>query len=70
MDESELAPWETDGTHPWETDGDLPWETSDTEWAAEAEAEDAWRGEADLADWPEDGAGPEYWMWKHRDENP
>ncbi|HUL02263.1 MAG TPA: hypothetical protein VLV16_03405 [Gemmatimonadales bacterium] len=25
---------------------------------------DAWRGETHLPDWPEESAGPEYWMFK------
>jgi hypothetical protein len=26
--------------------------------------DDAWRGAEHVADWPEDAAGPEYWMYK------
>jgi hypothetical protein len=50
--------------HPWETGGDLPWETADDE-----EADNVWRGELHQDDWPENLAGPEYWLYKkQRDE--
>jgi hypothetical protein len=47
---------------PWEGDGDLPWDTPDGEWEP-AETE-AWRGELHLGEWPENLAGPEYWLYK------
>jgi hypothetical protein len=50
---------------PWETGGDLPWAMPDDE---EAETE-AWRGDLHFDDWPENLAGPEYWLYKkQRDE--
>jgi hypothetical protein len=49
---------------PWELGGDLPWENSDEE-----QAEGAWRGDLHFDDWPENLAGPEYWLYKkQRDE--
>jgi hypothetical protein len=49
---------------PWETGGDLPWATSD-----EDENDCAWRGDFHVDDWPENLAGPEYWLYKkQRDE--
>ena len=52
---------------PWEGDGDLPWDTPDADWEP-AEVE-AWRGDLHLDDWPENLAGPEYWLYKNeRDE--
>jgi hypothetical protein len=47
---------------PWESDGDLPWDTPDGDWEP-AESE-AWRGDIHLGDWPENLAGPEYWLYK------
>jgi hypothetical protein len=51
---------------PWETGGDLPWNTQDDD---EQGASEAWRGDLHLDDWPENLAGPEYWLYKkQRDE--
>jgi len=36
-------------------------------WRSDA-GDDAWRGVAHLADWPEASAGPEYWMYKRAAE--
>ncbi len=47
---------------PWEDDGDLPWDTPDVAW--EADDSEAWRGKIHLDDWPENLAGPEYWLYK------
>lgn len=47
---------------PWETDGDLPWVTDDPGW--EPPDPEAWRGAAHLGEWPEELAGPEYWLYK------
>lgn len=79
MSDVEREPWESDGDlpwetkehFPWETDGDLPWGSEET-WEDETVSEttwdsfieDPWRGEQHLADWPEDLAGPEYWLYK------
>ena len=50
---------------PWEIGGDLPWGTSEDE----DQAEGAWRGDLHQDDWPENLAGPEYWLYKkQRDE--
>jgi hypothetical protein len=50
---------------PWETGGGLPWETGDNE----EQADQAWRGDLHMDDWPESLAGPEYWLYKkQRDE--
>jgi hypothetical protein len=52
---------------PWETDGDLPWETSGGDWnSADSEA---WRGEVHLGEWPENLAGPEYWLYKQQEDD-
>ncbi len=51
---------------PWESGGDLPWGTPEAECEGESEG---WRGELHLDDWPENLAGPEYWLYKkQRDE--
>lgn len=37
----------------------------DESWRGEMHFDDeSWRGEVHLADWPEEAAGPEYWMYK------
>jgi hypothetical protein len=51
---------------PWESGGDLPWQTEEDESQTESHT---WRGEVHLDDWPENLAGPEYWLYKkNRDE--
>ena len=47
---------------PWETEGDLPWISEEAEW--EAPDPEAWRGEVHQGEWPEELAGPEYWLYK------
>ena len=47
---------------PWESGGDLPWATPDDE--GEQAESDAWRGDLHFDDWPENLAGPEYWLYK------
>ncbi len=42
---------------PWATSGDLPWKTAGAE-------EEAWRGDIHVDNWPEEMAGPEYWLNK------
>jgi len=50
---------------PWETGGDLPWKDS----VDEDQVDNTWRGDLHLDDWPENLAGPEYWLYKkQRDE--
>lgn len=52
---------------PWETGGDLPWATPDDD--GEQAGSEAWRGDLHFDDWPENLAGPEYWLYKkQRDE--
>ncbi|MBA3443747.1 MAG: hypothetical protein H0T58_02675 [Gemmatimonadales bacterium] len=51
---------------PWESGGDPPWGQAET--GCEAGG-DGWRGELHGEDWPENLAGPEYWLYKRqRDE--
>jgi hypothetical protein len=50
---------------PWERGGDLPWQEAEDE----DQADCVWRGDLHLDDWPENLAGPEYWLYKkQRDE--
>ncbi|HEY9013840.1 MAG TPA: hypothetical protein VIM84_02105 [Gemmatimonadales bacterium] len=50
---------------PWDLGGDLPWRSGEDE----DQAESVWRGDLHLDDWPENLAGPEYWLYKkQRDE--
>ncbi len=48
--------------HPWERDGEAPWELPDSPW--ESADSEAWRGTMHANDWPENLAGPEYWLNK------
>ena len=51
---------------PWESGGDLPWGTESDCELADSEV---WRGDIHQDDWPENLAGPEYWLYKkQRDE--
>jgi hypothetical protein len=52
---------------PWETDGDLPWATNGTD--GESPANDTWRGDLHFEHWPEELAGPEYWLYKRLGED-
>lgn len=52
---------QSDG-RPWEDEGDLPWDTPDAAW--EPADSEAWRDDLYLDDWPENLAGPEYWLYK------
>ena len=45
---------------PWENSGDLPWDTPDGDW--EPSSSEGWRGTLHMADWPENLAGPEFWL--------
>lgn len=50
---------------PWETGGDLPWQSSEDL----DQTDNTWRGDLHFDDWPENLAGPEYWLYKRqRDE--
>jgi hypothetical protein len=62
----ERAMSQSDG-RPWEGEGDLPWDTPDPEW--ESGDSEAWRGDVHLGDWPENLAGPEYWLYKKEDSD-
>ena len=52
---------------PWESEGDAPWAASVPGWEA-TEDDESWRGELhpelQIEAWPEDLAGPEYWLYK------
>lgn len=51
---------------PWESEGDLPWDAPESETESDSQA---WQGELYHDDWPENLAGPEYWLYKkQRDE--
>jgi len=61
---------------PWESDGDLPWlERESMPWEAEDELVglpdvESWQEEEEELDekspgWPEECAGPEYWLYKN-----
>ena len=52
----------TDHERPWEGDADPPGEMPEAEW--EPADSEAWRGELHLGEWPENLAGPEYWLYK------
>ena len=54
---------------PWDQEGNLPWETPESHW--EPAEDETWRGDLHQDDWPEDLAGPEYWLYKKkRDDRP
>jgi hypothetical protein len=63
-DDAERHPWETDGELPWLERPSLPWESND--WAAEEDEEEAepWHSDDTAPGWPEECAGPEYWLYK------
>jgi hypothetical protein len=58
MGTNEGMPWESDGDLPWESEGD--WESGENE---------AWRGDVHLGEWPENLAGPEYWLYKKQEDD-
>jgi hypothetical protein len=63
--DSERKPWETDGDLPWLEHEPLPWEQQEIEFdSADNDGDESWRGASHLADWPEEMAGPEYWLYK------
>jgi hypothetical protein len=55
---------------PWETEGELPWLKSDEAepWAAEIDEpwleDEAEEETEETPGWPEEMAGPEYWLYK------
>ena len=51
---------------PWESDGDVPWVSGESGW--EPPDPEAWRGDVHLGEWPEELAGPEYWLYKKQGE--
>ncbi len=51
---------------PWESEGALPWDTPESETESDSQA---WQEKLYQDDWPENLAGPEYWLYKkQRDE--
>jgi len=52
----------TDEGLPWESGGDRPWDPPEGDW--EHADSEAWRGDLHLGEWPENRAGPEYWLYK------
>ena len=54
--QSDDETWRGEATSEWDTMEDADWESTD---------ENDWRTETFLAGWPEDLAGPEYWMFKN-----
>jgi hypothetical protein len=56
-----------DDCQPWESEGDAPWASSVSSWEP-GEDDESWRGqvhpELQIETWPEDLAGPEYWLYK------
>jgi hypothetical protein len=58
--------YDDDEPLPWETDGDLPWASDEP--GRDAPEDEPWRGEVHVAEWPEDLAGPEYWLYKQMGE--
>jgi hypothetical protein len=58
-DDDDLERWFAQDREAWR--GDV--HRSAEPWRADSR-DDAWRGGEHLADWPEDSAGPEYWMFK------
>jgi hypothetical protein len=65
MEEGDRKPWETDGDLPWLEHETFPWEEEEEEqpsWAS-TDAEPG-NQEDFLEAWPEDMAGPEYWLFK------
>jgi hypothetical protein len=46
-----------------------PWLESANPWRADEPDEDRWRGEVHYEDWPEELAGPEYRLFKRREED-
>jgi len=44
------------------------WETEPPEEVEEPEEQAPWRGDEHLPDWPEELAGPEYWLYKRMSE--
>jgi len=61
--DSDPKPWETEGDLPWLEHDPFPWETGESD-GPEADENQTWRGSSHLADWPENLAGPEYWLYK------
>lgn len=51
-----------DGEDTWRGETLAIWEDEDE--TAESDSEDDWSGEIEDCDWPENLAGPEYWLFK------
>jgi hypothetical protein len=52
---------------PWESEGDRPWEAAQGGW--EPAEDETWRGDRHLDEWPENLAGPEYWLYKKQEDD-
>lgn len=52
---------------PWEAEGERPWEAAEGSW--ESAEDETWRGELHLDEWPENLAGPEYWLYKKQEDD-
>lgn len=65
--EEQSFPWETEGDLPWlqsESEGEEPWAVEiDEPWLAEEVVEEV-EWEQNSPGWPEESAGPEYWLNK------
>lgn len=52
---------------PWEAERERPWEAAEGSW--ESAEDETWRGELHLDEWPENLAGPEYWLYKKQEDD-
>jgi hypothetical protein len=52
---------------PWESEGDRPWEPQTGGW--EPADDEGWRGNLHSDEWPENLAGPEYWLYKKQEDD-
>ncbi len=61
-------PWSPE-PQPGDDELDELFASDDESWRGDAHVdEESWRGEVHLRDWPEESAGPEYWMYKEWDD--
>jgi hypothetical protein len=49
-------------------DGMPPPSRDEDEYRDSDDADESWRGDQHLEDWPESLAGPEYWLYRKMDE--
>ena len=52
---------------PWESEEDRSWEAPNGSW--EPDESESWRGDVHINDWPENLAGPEYWLYKQDNDD-